>query len=157
MFWKVSRTIHKVEWKHPRVPQQRPKWSLNSYIVKRERCTINTIHRSREKCLVPFPWETNSTCLYWPFRPSLLYALQFWTQRLAKFSECLSSCQKPGWNIPFEWPSISLCLLMLCLVTIVTIPSNKNNLIFRDFPGSSVVKTPCSQCGGHRFDPWSGN
>ena len=26
-----------------------------------------------------------------------------------------------------------------------------------DFPGSPVVKTPSSQCRGHRFDPWSGN
>ena len=27
----------------------------------------------------------------------------------------------------------------------------------RDFPGGPVVKTPCSQCRGPRFDPWSGN
>ena len=27
----------------------------------------------------------------------------------------------------------------------------------RDFPGSPVVKTPCSQCGGPRFDPWLEN
>ena len=26
-----------------------------------------------------------------------------------------------------------------------------------DFPGDPVVKTPCSQCRGHRFHPWSGN
>ena len=26
----------------------------------------------------------------------------------------------------------------------------------RDFPGSPVSKTPCSQCRGPRFDPWSG-
>ena len=26
-----------------------------------------------------------------------------------------------------------------------------------DFPGGPVVKTPSSQCRGHRFDPWSGN
>ena len=26
-----------------------------------------------------------------------------------------------------------------------------------DFPGGPVVKTPCSQCRGSRFDPWSGN
>ena len=25
----------------------------------------------------------------------------------------------------------------------------------RDFPGGAVVKTPCSQCRGPRFDPWS--
>ena len=24
----------------------------------------------------------------------------------------------------------------------------------RGFPGSPVVKTPCSQCRGHRFEPW---
>ena len=28
---------------------------------------------------------------------------------------------------------------------------------FGDFHGSSVVKTPRSQCRGHGFDPWSGN
>ena len=28
---------------------------------------------------------------------------------------------------------------------------------FRDFPGGAVVKTPCSQCRGPGFDPWSGN
>ena len=28
---------------------------------------------------------------------------------------------------------------------------------FRDFPGSSVVKTPCFHCRGLRSDPWSGN
>ena len=26
-----------------------------------------------------------------------------------------------------------------------------------DFPGDPVVKTPRSQCKGHRFHPWSGN
>ena len=26
-----------------------------------------------------------------------------------------------------------------------------------DFPCGPVVKTPCSQCRGHGFDPWSGN
>ena len=26
-----------------------------------------------------------------------------------------------------------------------------------DFPGSPVVKTPCFQCRGCGFDPWSGN
>ena len=26
-----------------------------------------------------------------------------------------------------------------------------------DFPGGRVAKTLCSQCRGHRFDPWSGN
>ena len=29
--------------------------------------------------------------------------------------------------------------------------------MLRDFPGGPVVKTPCSQCRGHGFDPWSGN
>ena len=28
---------------------------------------------------------------------------------------------------------------------------------FRDFPGGPVVETPCSQCRGHEFHPWSGN
>ena len=27
----------------------------------------------------------------------------------------------------------------------------------RDFPGGPVGKTPCSQCRGPGFDPWSGN
>ena len=27
----------------------------------------------------------------------------------------------------------------------------------RDFPGSPVVKTPCSPCWRHRFHPWLGN
>ena len=27
----------------------------------------------------------------------------------------------------------------------------------RDFPGGPVVKTPCFQCRGRGFDPWSGN
>ena len=26
-----------------------------------------------------------------------------------------------------------------------------------DFPGGPAVKTPCSQCRGPGFDPWSGN
>ena len=26
-----------------------------------------------------------------------------------------------------------------------------------DFPGGPVAKTPCSQCRGPGFDPWSGN
>ena len=25
------------------------------------------------------------------------------------------------------------------------------------FPGGSVVRTPCFQCGEHRLNPWSGN
>ena len=28
---------------------------------------------------------------------------------------------------------------------------------FKDSPSSPIVKTPCSQCRGPRFDPWSGN
>ena len=27
----------------------------------------------------------------------------------------------------------------------------------RDFPGGPVAKTPCSQCRGPEFNPWSGN
>ena len=27
----------------------------------------------------------------------------------------------------------------------------------RDFPAGPVIKTPCSQCRGHRFGPWLGN
>ena len=30
------------------------------------------------------------------------------------------------------------------------------NFINMDFPGVPVVKTAPFQCGGHRFDPWSG-
>ena len=26
-----------------------------------------------------------------------------------------------------------------------------------DFPGGVVAETPCSQCRGPGFDPWSGN
>ena len=29
-------------------------------------------------------------------------------------------------------------------------------VIMENFPGDLVVKTPCFQCRGHRFDPWSG-
>ena len=28
---------------------------------------------------------------------------------------------------------------------------------FGDFPGCPVAKTPCLQCKGHKFQPWSGN
>jgi len=27
----------------------------------------------------------------------------------------------------------------------------------KDFPGGPLAKTPCSQCRGPRFKPWSGN
>ena len=27
----------------------------------------------------------------------------------------------------------------------------------REFPGGSVVKSPCFHCREHEFDPWSGN
>ena len=43
--------------------------------------------------------------------------------------------------------------LLLCFDLIIK--ENKNYL--RDFPSSSVVKTPCFQCKGHKFHPWSGN
>ena len=37
-------------------------------------------------------------------------------------------------------------------------PKNKiKKIIPGDFPGVVVVKTPCSQCRGPGFDPWSGN
>ena len=29
--------------------------------------------------------------------------------------------------------------------------------VVRDFPRGPVAKTPCSQCRGPRFHPWSGN
>ena len=28
---------------------------------------------------------------------------------------------------------------------------------WREFPGDLVVRTPCFQCPGPRFNPWSGN
>ena len=31
------------------------------------------------------------------------------------------------------------------------------NIIIHNFPGGPVVKTPCFQCRGLRFHPWSGN
>ena len=31
------------------------------------------------------------------------------------------------------------------------------NISSGDFPGGPVGKTPCSQCRGPGFDPWSGN
>ena len=30
-------------------------------------------------------------------------------------------------------------------------------LVFQDFPGGSVFKTPCFQYWEHRFTPWSGD
>ena len=36
-------------------------------------------------------------------------------------------------------------------------PTRFTKLILRDLPGDSVVKTPCLQCSGHGFNPWSGN
>ena len=32
-----------------------------------------------------------------------------------------------------------------------------NSANSRDFHSGPVAKTPCSQCRGTRFDPWSGN
>ena len=33
---------------------------------------------------------------------------------------------------------------------------NSKNQELRDFPVGPVVKTPCFQCRGRRFDPWWG-
>ena len=33
----------------------------------------------------------------------------------------------------------------------------KTKFVTGDFPGGPVGKTPCSQCRGPGFDPWSGN
>ena len=35
--------------------------------------------------------------------------------------------------------------------------SHKKTGYTQDFPGCPAIKTPCSQCRGHRFHPWSGN
>ena len=35
--------------------------------------------------------------------------------------------------------------------------SDGKNFCFWDFSGSPVAKTPCSQCRGPGFHPWSGN
>ena len=41
---------------------------------------------------------------------------------------------------------------------LMQLKSNIKILInLKDFPGGPVVKTPCSQCRGPGFDPWSGN
>ena len=32
-----------------------------------------------------------------------------------------------------------------------------SKIVFRDFPGSPLVKTPRFHCGGHGFHPWLGN
>ena len=41
-----------------------------------------------------------------------------------------------------------------CYEQIIKVYSKKK---IGDFPGGPVVKTPCSQCRGPRFDTWSGN
>ena len=33
--------------------------------------------------------------------------------------------------------------------------NNSKRIHSRDFPGSPVVKIPCFQCRGHRYDHWS--
>ena len=48
--------------------------------------------------------------------------------------------------------------------TTVCLPSVSNQckkfnlrIWFRDFPGGPIAKTPCFQCRGPEFNPWSGN
>ena len=36
-------------------------------------------------------------------------------------------------------------------------PEVHQKIMDGDFPGGPVAKTPCSQCRGPGFDPWSGN
>ena len=52
--------------------------------------------------------------------------------------------------IPFTVVSKRIKYLVINLTEV-------QDLYTRDFPGGPVGKTPCSQCRGPGFDPWSGN
>ena len=52
--------------------------------------------------------------------------------------------------IHLKWMNVMLCKLYSQNIVI------KKGII-RDFPCGPVVKTPCSQCRGLGFDPWSEN
>ena len=41
--------------------------------------------------------------------------------------------------------------------TVTSVSEVLKKFNFRDFPGGPMVRTPCSQCWGHRFHPWAGS
>ena len=53
----------------------------------------------------------------------------------------------------------NLCWKVVDLTTHPSFPLVSNNLEMgvEGLPGGPVVNILCSQCRGHRFDPWSGN
>ena len=53
-----------------------------------------------------------------------------------------------------EWVVNSSTFSLMEPLTKTMTSSNMKN---RDFPGDPGAKTPCFQCKGPRFDPWSGN
>ena len=48
-------------------------------------------------------------------------------------------------------------LLALNVHHLTLFPQQASKVGCQDFPGGPVAKTPCSQCRGDGFDPWSGN
>ena len=56
-------------------------------------------------------------------------------------------------RLTFWKVSFLIMKMMAIILTIMCIPS----ALFQDFLGCPVIKTLCSQCRGHGFDPWLGN
>ena len=70
------------------------------------------------------------------------------------------------WTRISENREVACPLLVTCSLFYITVAqsgSHQHHFLgmlkgfYRDFPAGPVVKTPCSQCKGHRFNSWSGN
>ena len=77
----------------------------------------------------------SSRIWWWTGRPGMLQSMEL--QRV-----------RHNWATELNWTGLTKPL---------SSHSNSRKDLFWNFPGGSVVKTPCCQCRGHRFDPWSGS
>ena len=66
---------------------------------------------------------------------------------------------------PGPWGALLTSCFKLCPCSPSPVPGGVLVSVLRksragvkgDFPGGPVVKTPCFQCRGHKFNPWLGN
>ena len=101
-------------------------------------------HLTNVDDLLPAPWPQKLDLIIISF-----FNLSFWPHCTA----CVILVPSPGMEL--EPPTLEVQSLNHWEV--LQKLGFKKKIQAKDFPGSPVVKTPCSQFKGPRFSPWSGN
>ena len=86
-------------------------------------------------------------------RLNLLYASKYF-RLLLLFARLFL---RDTFNFFLSTSNSSIVIILKLLQALGNIVNIKLKRLAKDFPSGPVAKTPCFQCRGPRFHPWSGN